>query len=118
MRKRLTAGNAKLDPALACPRLVTEWRLWVPERAARAVMIDKREILDVARDLGLRRGSSRRTTCWVGSSRIYQDRLRGLGVQGRNVPQEVLLRPIAFGGPRLHPDGEAHRPGVLGRRLC
>ena len=30
--KRLTAGNAKLDPALACPRLVNQWRLWVPDR--------------------------------------------------------------------------------------
>ena len=29
-RKRLTAGNAKLDPSLACNRLVTRWRLWVP----------------------------------------------------------------------------------------
>jgi predicted transcriptional regulator of viral defense system len=30
--KRLTLGNAKLDPALACPRLVKKWRLWVPDR--------------------------------------------------------------------------------------
>ncbi|MDE0006644.1 MAG: hypothetical protein OXQ29_28475 [Rhodospirillaceae bacterium] len=30
-RRRLTKGNAKLDPALACPRLVTRWRLFVPE---------------------------------------------------------------------------------------
>ncbi|MFZ5558493.1 MAG: type IV toxin-antitoxin system AbiEi family antitoxin domain-containing protein [Pseudomonadota bacterium] len=29
---RLTQGNAKLDPALPCPRLVRRWRLWVPER--------------------------------------------------------------------------------------
>lgn len=29
--KRLTAGNAKLDPRLSNPRLVTRWRLWVPE---------------------------------------------------------------------------------------
>lgn len=29
---RLTAGNAKLDPALTCPRLVKKWRLWVPTR--------------------------------------------------------------------------------------
>jgi predicted transcriptional regulator of viral defense system len=28
---RLTQGNAKLDPALRCPRLVRRWRLWVPE---------------------------------------------------------------------------------------
>lgn len=31
-KKRLTAGNAKLDPALSSERLVTRWRLWVPER--------------------------------------------------------------------------------------
>lgn len=29
---RLTAGNAKLDPSLPCPRLVKKWRLWVPSR--------------------------------------------------------------------------------------
>lgn len=28
---RLTAGNAKLDPALNCPRLISRWRLLVPE---------------------------------------------------------------------------------------
>ena len=29
-RARLTAGNAKLDPALECKRLVSKWRLLVP----------------------------------------------------------------------------------------
>ena len=29
--ERLTMGNAKLDPALPCPRLIRRWRLWVPE---------------------------------------------------------------------------------------
>ena len=29
--ERLTAGNAKLDPALVSPRLVTRWRLFIPE---------------------------------------------------------------------------------------
>ena len=28
---RLSMGNAKLDPSLDCPRLVSEWRLRVPE---------------------------------------------------------------------------------------
>jgi len=32
-RQGLTAGNAKLDPSLSAEqRLVTRWRLWVPER--------------------------------------------------------------------------------------
>ncbi len=31
-RARLTAGNAKLDPALPADRLVKKWRLWVPTR--------------------------------------------------------------------------------------
>jgi predicted transcriptional regulator of viral defense system len=31
-KKRLTTGYAKLDPALSCARLVTGWRLWIPER--------------------------------------------------------------------------------------
>ena len=34
-RKRLTAGNAKFDPALKAKRLITRWRLWVPERWAK-----------------------------------------------------------------------------------
>lgn len=29
-KARLTQGNAKLDPALLCRRLVKAWRLWVP----------------------------------------------------------------------------------------
>ena len=31
-RARLTKGYSQLDPALDCPRLVTAWRLWVPQR--------------------------------------------------------------------------------------
>lgn len=31
-RSRLTKGNAVLDPALECERLVTAWNLWVPQR--------------------------------------------------------------------------------------
>lgn len=30
--KRLTQGNAKLDPGLSSPRLLRRWRLWVPDR--------------------------------------------------------------------------------------
>ncbi len=30
-KKHLTKGNAMLDPALDCTRLVTRWRLWIPE---------------------------------------------------------------------------------------
>jgi predicted transcriptional regulator of viral defense system len=33
-RSRLTAGNAKLDPALECRRLVSRWRLLVPHNWA------------------------------------------------------------------------------------
>ncbi len=29
-RSRLTKGNAKLDPALKCPRLISRWHLWAP----------------------------------------------------------------------------------------
>lgn len=28
---RLTAGNAKLDPAMPCPRLISKWRLLIPQ---------------------------------------------------------------------------------------
>jgi len=30
-KNRLSSGNAKLDPALPADRLITRWRLWVPE---------------------------------------------------------------------------------------
>jgi predicted transcriptional regulator of viral defense system len=36
-QKRLTKGYARLDPALACDKLATGWRLWVPERWKRGV---------------------------------------------------------------------------------
>jgi predicted transcriptional regulator of viral defense system len=29
--ERLTQGNAKLDPAMPCKRLVKAWRLWIPK---------------------------------------------------------------------------------------
>lgn len=29
-RQRLTQGNAKLDPAIPCRKLVKRWRLWIP----------------------------------------------------------------------------------------
>jgi len=31
-KKRLTAGNAKLDPAIDAKKLITRWRLWVSDR--------------------------------------------------------------------------------------
>jgi predicted transcriptional regulator of viral defense system len=31
-RERLTQGYARLDPGVKSPRLITAWRLWVPER--------------------------------------------------------------------------------------
>ena len=34
-RARLTHGNAKLDPRLSCPRLISRWRLLVPESWAK-----------------------------------------------------------------------------------
>ncbi len=36
-KQRLTKGHAKLDPTLDCPRLVTRWRLRVPESWASGV---------------------------------------------------------------------------------
>ena len=39
-RKRLTAGNARLDPKLNNLRLITRWRLWVPENWKRMEPVD------------------------------------------------------------------------------
>ena len=34
-KEKLTTGNAKLDPTLKTEKLITRWRLWVPERWAK-----------------------------------------------------------------------------------
>ena len=34
-REKLTTGNAKLDPNIEAEKLITRWRLWVPERWAK-----------------------------------------------------------------------------------
>ena len=39
-RKRLTAGNAKLDLKLNNNKLITRWRLWVPENWKRMESVD------------------------------------------------------------------------------
>ena len=39
-RKRLTAGNARLDPKLNNSKLITRWRLWVPENWKRMGLLD------------------------------------------------------------------------------
>jgi len=39
-RAQLTAGNAKLDPNLAADKLVTRWRLWIPESWIKEKAID------------------------------------------------------------------------------
>ena len=38
--KRLTAGNAKLDPKLTNIKLITRWRLWVPKKWKRMGTVD------------------------------------------------------------------------------
>jgi predicted transcriptional regulator of viral defense system len=38
--KRLTTGNAKLDPKLINIKLITRWRLWVPEKWKRMEPVD------------------------------------------------------------------------------
>jgi predicted transcriptional regulator of viral defense system len=40
-RERLTAGNSKLDPKLDNTRLVTRWRLWVPEHWKGLASVDR-----------------------------------------------------------------------------
>ena len=39
--KRLSAGNAKLDPKLTNSKLITRWRLWVPENWKRMEPVDQ-----------------------------------------------------------------------------
>lgn len=39
-RSRLTKGNTKLDPALVCSRLMTKWKLWVPDTWVQYVVHD------------------------------------------------------------------------------
>lgn len=39
--EQLTAGRAKLDPALSCPRMSTKWRLWIPESYQQKAIRDR-----------------------------------------------------------------------------
>jgi len=39
-QNRITTGNAKLDPRLGADRLITRWRLWVPEGWTRERLLD------------------------------------------------------------------------------
>jgi predicted transcriptional regulator of viral defense system len=39
-RSKLTAGNAKLDVMLSADRLITRWKLWVPENWKRLKQVD------------------------------------------------------------------------------
>ncbi|MCK5506986.1 MAG: type IV toxin-antitoxin system AbiEi family antitoxin domain-containing protein [Desulfobacterales bacterium] len=39
-RLKLTAGNTKLDPKLSNNKLITRWRLWVPENWKRLKQVD------------------------------------------------------------------------------
>ncbi len=39
-RSRLTTGNAKLDPNINNAKLITRWRLWVPENWKRMSQVD------------------------------------------------------------------------------
>ena len=40
-RERLTAGNSRLDPSIPSKRLITRWRIWVPEKWAKGIRIDQ-----------------------------------------------------------------------------
>lgn len=40
-RERLTTGNSKLDPSIPAKRLITRWRLWVPEKWVKDNRIDQ-----------------------------------------------------------------------------
>jgi len=39
-RNKLTAGNTKLDPQLAADKLVTRWKLWIPNSWAKERRVD------------------------------------------------------------------------------
>jgi len=38
---RLTQGNAKLDPSIPASRLITKWKLWIPENWKQEAPVDK-----------------------------------------------------------------------------
>lgn len=39
-KEKISKGNSKLDPALPADRLITKWRLWVPENWTREKTVD------------------------------------------------------------------------------
>jgi predicted transcriptional regulator of viral defense system len=40
---RLTQGNAKLDPSIPAGRLITKWKLWIPENWRQEASVDKQK---------------------------------------------------------------------------
>ena len=106
-RARLTQGYARLDPALPSPKLITAWRLWVPERLEGAGrMIDRREILEAASSYSLLPNVVEKDYVlgWIlAGINAHEELSRKLGLQGRHLPQEVLFRDLpVLGGPGLH----------------
>ena len=71
-------------------------------------MIDRRELLVTAANLGLLPNVVEKDYVlgWLLAGYLQPSGSRGqMGIQGRNVSQEVLLRNIPlFRGPRLHAD--------------
>ena len=61
-RNRLTAGNAKIDPQLPADKLITRWRLWVPnglmnKKTSGKVNMNKGEILRIGGEVPVSRSA-------------------------------------------------------------
>lgn len=61
-KNRLSSGNAKLDPKLKSDRLITRWRLWIPNkimygRASRKADMNKDDILRIGGKLSVSRST-------------------------------------------------------------
>ena len=59
-KERLTAGNAKLDPELPAEKLITRWRLWVPEdfttkNALRTAAMNEEDVLKIGGEIPVSR---------------------------------------------------------------
>ncbi len=105
-RKRLSAGNAKLDPQLPAGRLATAWRLWVPDlgadaarpRAAKATLRrgEKTSNMDRARILGMLAERQREIAGRYGVKRLA---VFGSAARDELAPGSDLDVLVEFNGP-------------------
>lgn len=123
-RKRLSAGNAKLDPKLPAERLVTAWRLWVSEidrGAARAGAAgatlgqEDKVTMNRARILGLLAARQQEIAARYGVKRLALFGSAARDDLGASSDVDVLVEFVGAATFRAYMDLKFYLEDLLGR---